>query len=88
MEPFLSHAFSEYEGVRQGAVLFCIVYMLITVMCCLKRANINCLIRSSHLGALCYADNPTFIAPTSYTMRLMLNICDKYASVQAALHLN
>jgi hypothetical protein len=32
------------------------------------------------LGALCYADDLTLLAPTAYAMRVMQNICDEYAS--------
>jgi hypothetical protein len=76
-----SVTFPVYNGVRQGAVcspvLFCIY--LDGLLLLLEKAEIGCYIGNCCLGALCYADDLTLLAPTADAMRTMLKLCEHYA---------
>ena len=80
-----SAPFPVYNGVRQGAVcspmLFCVY--LDGLLQRLKTAKVGCYVGNFYLGALCYADDLTLLAPTAAAMRSMLTICEEYASEHA-----
>ena len=67
--------------MRQGAisspVLFCVY--IDGLLCRLKTANVSCFVGNVFLGALCYADDLTLLAPTADAMRKMLDISSGYA---------
>jgi len=46
----------------------------------LSKAGIGWFVRSNCVGALAYADDIVFLAPTALALRKMLAICDSYAS--------
>ena len=77
----LSAVFSVHNGVRQGAIsssiLFCLYIDELLIR--LKNANVGCYVGNTFLGALCYADDLTLLAPTPDAMRKMLEICNEYA---------
>jgi hypothetical protein len=77
-----SERFSVRNGVKQGGilspVLFCIYFD--GLLSELSKAGIGCFMGSFFVGALAYADDLVLLAPTPHAMRLMLSICDKYAS--------
>jgi Reverse transcriptase (RNA-dependent DNA polymerase) len=77
-----SAPFPVCNGVRQGAVcslmLFCV--HLDGLLQRLKTAKAGCYVGYFYLGALCYADDLTLLAPTAIAMRYMLTICGEYAS--------
>jgi hypothetical protein len=83
----MSATFPVCNGVRQGAVfspvLFCIY--LDELLHRLKKASVGCFVGSYYLGALCYADDLTLLAPTANAMRVMLNVCEEYANEHAIL---
>jgi hypothetical protein len=70
------------NGVKQGGVispiLFCIYFD--DVLCRLQRAGLGCFIGHLFVGALAYADDIVLLAPSAATMRVMLSICDDFAS--------
>jgi Reverse transcriptase (RNA-dependent DNA polymerase) len=80
-----SATFPAYNGVRQGAVcsplLFCVY--LDGLLQRLEKAKIGCYIGNFYLGALCYANDLTLLAPTADAMRSMLSICEEYANEHA-----
>ncbi len=77
----ISDSFLCMNGVKQGGVLspilFCI-YMDV-LLCRLTQAGVGCYIGTRFCGALCYADDLTLIAPSRYSMKVLLNICDAFA---------
>lgn len=80
-----SAPFPVYNGVRQGAVcspvLFCVY--LDGLLQRLEKAKVGCYIGNFYLGALCYADDLTLLAPTATAMRTLLSICEEYANEHA-----
>jgi Reverse transcriptase (RNA-dependent DNA polymerase) len=80
-----SATFPFNNGVRQGAVcspvLFCVY--IDGLLQRLEKAKIGCYIGSFYLGALCYANDLTLLAPTVDTMRSTLIICKEYADEHA-----
>jgi uncharacterized membrane protein len=77
-----SERFAVRNGVKQGGivspVLFCIYFD--GLLSALNKAGIGCFIGNFFVGALAYADDLVLLAPTARAMRLMLNVCDIYAS--------
>jgi len=77
-----SEHFAVRNGVKQGGiltpVLFCIYFD--GLLNELSTAGIGCFMGSFLVGALAYADDLVLLAPTLHAMRLMLSVCDKYAS--------
>ena len=43
----------------------------------------GCYVSNYYLGALCYADDLTLLAPTAAVMRTLLTICEEFASEYA-----
>jgi Reverse transcriptase (RNA-dependent DNA polymerase) len=82
-----SAPFPVYNGVRQGALcspmLFCVY--LDGLLQRLKTAKAGCYVGNFYLGALCYAEDLTLLAPTATAMRSMLTICEEYASEHATI---
>lgn len=80
-----SNPFPVLNGVRQGAVcspvLFCVY--LDGLLLRLKNTKIGCFVGNFYLGALCYADDLTLLAPSATAMRILLNTCEEYANEHA-----
>ena len=77
-----SDNFSVTNGVRQGGVLSPILFTvyldgLLTLLC---KSGVGCYIGKMFVGALAYADDITIIAPTLYACRVLLRLCEKFAS--------
>jgi hypothetical protein len=77
-----SLSFRVWNGVRQGAIispiLFCVYFDVL--LCQLCSQDIGCHIGSLFVGTLAYADDLVLIAPSAHAMRLMLKVCDDYAT--------
>ena len=80
-----SAPFPVFNGVRQGAicspVLFCVYFDELLIR--LEAAKAGCYVGNYYLGALCYADDLTLLAPTASAMRTLLTISEEYASERA-----
>ena len=76
-----SEPFKCRNGIKQGGVLspilFC-VYMD-ELLSRLEKAKIGCHIGHHYMGAFCYADDVTLVAPSVGAAQKMLSICEKYA---------
>ena len=59
-------------------MLFCVY--LDGLLQLLEKAKIGCYIGNFYLGALCYADDLTLLAPTADAMRTLLSLCEDYAN--------
>lgn len=78
----ISEPFRCSNGIKQGGVLspvlFC-VYMD-ELLNRLSRAKLGCYIGHHYMGAFCYADDLTLLAPSCNAAKKMLSICEKYAN--------
>ena len=74
--------FPIHNGVRQGAIsspiLFCLYIDELLVK--LKSSKVGCYIGNVFVGALCYADDLSLLAPSADAMRKMLQICEEFAA--------
>ena len=74
--------FPIHNGVRQGAIsspiLFCLYIDELLVK--LKLSKVGCYIGNVFVGALCYADDLSLLAPSADAMRKMLRICEEFAA--------
>jgi Reverse transcriptase (RNA-dependent DNA polymerase) len=77
-----SSSFRVSNGVIQGGILspmlFCIY--LDVLLLALKHAGVGCHLGKWFIGALAYADDIVLLAPTARAMRLVLKICDDFAT--------
>lgn len=80
-----SAPFPVLNGVRQGAicspVLFCVY--LDDLLLRLENTRVGCYVGNFYLGALCYADDLTLLAPSASAMRILLSTCEEYANEHA-----
>jgi hypothetical protein len=70
------------NGVRQGAILSPILFSVYfdVLLRSLGSRDVGCHVGSLFVGALAYADDLVLIAPSANAMRLMLQVCDDYAT--------
>lgn len=78
----LSAPFTCSNGVKQGGVLspvlFC-VYMD-ALLKRLSALHVGCRLGKQWVGALCYADDVTLLAPTRQASQHMLQVCEEFAA--------
>ena len=79
-----SDEFPVSNGVRQGGVLSPIlftVYIIVDdLLLELERQGIGCYWNKHFVGAICYADDITLLAPSPSALRLMLNTCSSFVT--------
>ena len=77
----LSDNFSMKNGVKQGAVLFAILYCYYVngLFQLLRKRKSGCWIQGQFVGILGYADDNFLIAPSKVALQEMLNTCHEYA---------
>jgi len=73
----MSDYFSVVNGVQQGPVLFCVY--IDDLLLLLKKSGFGCYMSAHFVGALVYADDIVFVAPSATALRKMLAICEDYA---------
>ena len=75
MEQSLSGTFSASNGVKQGGVLspWLFTVYLDQIILALKQLGIGCHLNGLFVGAFIYAGDVTLLAPTSMTLKAMLN---------------
>jgi len=78
----ISHQFRCRNGVKQGGVLsptlFCIFFDELLRL--LEDSGVGCYLGHRFMGALSYADDVALIAPTITAARIMLRVCEVFAS--------
>ena len=78
----LSEYFLVTNGVKQGGVLspvlFCIYIDNLLVQ--LSKSGFGCYIGNTFVGALAYADDIVLVAASASATRMLLSICDDFAS--------
>ena len=76
-----SSSFSTSNGVRQGGVLSPILFTLYidVLLERLESSGVGCHIGHEYLGSLCSADDLASLAPTVFSLRRMLKICEEFS---------
>ena len=76
-----SSSFSTSNGVRQGGVLSPILFTLYidVLLERLESSGVGCHIGHEYLGSLCSADDLALLAPTVFSLRRMLKICEEFS---------
>ena len=76
-----SDSFSVSNGVRQGGVLSPILFTVYVdeLLLQLKQLGVGCHWKHHFVGAVCYADDLSLLAPSQAALRLMLRLCEQFA---------
>ena len=76
-----SDTFTTMNGVRQGGVLSPILFAVYIdeLLKRLETSGIGCYVGDEYLGVLGSADDLTLLAPTLYSLKCMLSICEEFA---------
>ena len=75
-----SEEFKVCNGVKQGGVLSPLLFSIYMdeLIERLKRSGVGCYIGNMFMGAFCYADDCTLLAPTLFSRKNMLDIVSKF----------
>ena len=78
----ISREFQCSNGVKQGGVLspnlFCVFFDELLRL--LEESGVGCYLGHRFMGALSYADGVALIAPNLTAARMMLRVCEDFAS--------
>ena len=78
----VSDSFHVSNGVRQGGVLSPMLFAVYvdSLLEMLEASGVGCYSGGCFVGAVCYADDIVLLAPCASALRVMLDICDAFAS--------
>ena len=76
----LSHSFSVYNGVKQGAILSPTLFSVYTdeLFNILRASGLGCYINSYFYGAVSYADDIVLLSPSRTGLQHMINLTKSY----------
>ena len=79
---WLSVPFSVSNGVRQGSILSPLLFLVYAdgLLLELSRRGVGCFWGSVFAGAFCYADDIVLLATCASALRIMLDICNSFAT--------
>ena len=77
----ISDSFDTSNGVKQGGVLSPLLFnvYLDELILLLKEQGVGCHMNGMFVGAFCYADDVTLLAPPSMALNAMLDTCTRFA---------
>ena len=77
----LSDSFDTSNGVKQGGVLSPLLFnvYLDELILLLREQGVGCHMNGMFVGAFCYADDVTLLAPTGMALNAMLDTCTRFA---------
>ena len=77
-----SSTFTTINGVRQGGVLSPILFAIYidVLLDRLESSGIGCYVGDEYMGALGSADDLSLLAPTLYSLKCMIRICEDFAT--------
>ena len=76
-----SDSFDTSNGVKQGGVLSPLLFnaYLDELILLLREQGVGCHMNGMFVGAFCYADDVTLLAPTGMALNAMLDTCTRFA---------
>ena len=77
----ISDSFDTSNGVKQGGVLSPLLFnvYLDELILLLREQGVGCHMNGMFVGAFCYADDVTLLAPTGMALNAMLDTCTRFA---------
>ena len=80
-EGCVSDEFSANNGVRQGGVLWPVLFTLYidVLLNRLEQSGLGCYVAHEYFGALCSADDLALLAPNFACLKSMIHICESFA---------
>ena len=76
----VSRNFKVSNGVKQGGILSPIIFTIYMdeLFVKLKKCGVGCYIGSYFMGGFGYGDDGAVVAPTVYSLKYLLKICDEF----------
>jgi len=80
-----SRTFSVSNGVKQGAVISPLLFSIYidNLFLELQSCGLGCHVGLTYAGAFGYADDIALVAPSMYSLKKMITICEDYANIHS-----
>ena len=85
----MSSQFTACNGVKQGAILSPVLFSIYMdgLFEQLEKSGVGCHMGNHYTGCIGYADDLTLLTPTRSGLKVLINICEKYAH-EYCVHFN